>query len=79
MNKDGRFPGELPRREFLKLCVTATAMMGLPLRMHSQSRCRRSNQCQAAGHLAAFPGMHWLFRISPPLQPSHPSHRSSST
>jgi hydrogenase small subunit len=36
MNKDSRLLGELPRREFLKLCVTATAMMGLPFRMHSQ-------------------------------------------
>ncbi len=39
---------------------------------HAQpSRCRRSIQRQAAGHLATFPGMHGLLRIAPPLQPSH--------
>jgi hydrogenase small subunit len=32
----GQFHGDLGRRDFLKLCVTATAMMGLPWRMAAQ-------------------------------------------
>ncbi len=51
-NKDGQFPGELPRREFLKLCLTATAMMGLPFRMHSQ--------VAAAAQSSARPPVIWL-------------------
>ena len=30
------FPREVPRREFLKTCLTATALMGLPFRLSSQ-------------------------------------------
>jgi len=52
MHKDDQFPGGLPRRDFLKLCLTATAMMWLPLSMHSQ--------VAAAAQSSAKPPVIWL-------------------
>src|SRR6266571_2567865 len=36
MGKEGSLRGEVTRRDFIKTCVTATAVMGLPFGMHAQ-------------------------------------------
>jgi hydrogenase small subunit len=48
----GPLPGQLARRDFLKLCVTATAMLGLPWRMAAQ--------VAEAASAAARPPVIWL-------------------